>query len=530
MASVLSMVGSDKPSEMAAAIEGLVWKYDLLAGQHTYVSPQIERILGFMPEDWLGRDWQFRLGHIHPDDRTRVTQVSGEIFFHGGQGELEYRIRTRDGSYIRLHDTIAMVGEWETARHALVVSFVVADPSPVTRSLPEFPHDQKLMFQAHKIESIGMLAGGIANDFNNILGAMLGFAELAASNESVLKDEKLASYIDEIRKGGLRGRDLVKQLLNFSHTSTAEFVRLDPVELLHDFYRFIRATVPSSYDLRLNLPQALPTIMGDASQLHQVLLNLALNARDAQNERGVITFSASEITLPLTRCASCREVFSGDFLCMSVADAGPGLIPQNINRMFQPFFTTKEVGQGSGLGLSIVHGIVHALGGHIVALASAEGGAVFHIYLPLAGPVIRVEPVAPPAEASASTGGCRVMLLDDDPAMLWLIEEMLSAIGCEVTAYSDSNAAVAAIKSWRTCPAEQRPDLVLTDLTMPFHSGIDVIRELRAVSPDCPAILMTGYSHGLDTAVLSDLAVTLMHKPIDREALTRTVNQCLAGA
>lgn len=523
------MNASDKHLDRADSIDGVVWKYDLVAGRYSYVGPQIERVLGYRPEDWLGKDWQFRLDHIHPDDRARVTEASREILWNCGQGELDYRFRASDGRYVRLHDTIALIGAWETTRQAVIVSVEIAAPALADQAQAGPMGAAGWMLQAQKMESIGMLAGGIAHDFNNILGAMLGFAELAASSASVRADAKLASYINEIRKSGLRGRDLVKQLLSFSRAGDTELARIDPGAMLGDFFRFVRATLASTYELRLSLPQDLPVIVGDAVQLHQVLLNLALNARDAQHGKGLIAFGASVERLSAGVCDSCLAEFSGVFLCLSVADAGPGLVPQTLEKMFQPFFTTKDAGQGSGLGLSIVHGIVHAHRGHIRALAGAGGGTELRIYLPLdeTAPALDVSAVAVDADAVRRVG--RVMLLDDDPALLWVMEEMLVSLGCAVEPYSNSIDGMAAIAAWAADPGLRRPDLLLTDLTMPFHDGIEVIRAVRAVYPECPALLMTGYGQRVGAANLRELDVTLLQKPIDLDELARAVSRCLAG-
>ncbi len=501
-----------------SALEGVAWKYDLTAGRHVHVDPRITPILGFSPEDWIGKDWQFRLSHVHPDDRARVRQASGEILWHTGKGDLEYRFRAHDGSYVRFRETITMVGDWETSRLALVISVPAESAAPAELS--------PVTLQTQKLESIGMLAGGIAHDFNNILGAILGFAELAASHTQVREDAKLASYISEIRKGGVRGRDLVKQLMSFSRATEADPASIDPIAMLNDFFSFIRATVPATYELRLSLPQHLPAIVADTAQLHQVLLNLALNARDAQPGKGLIAFSASLETCSVARCASCQEAFSGQFLCLAVSDAGSGLGAVDIPGIFEPFFTTRKSGQGTGLGLSIVHRIVHSHAGHIQASASTEGGGEFRLYLPLANqPVAAPQPLPAPAGSCGLTG--RVMLVDDDPTVLFVMEEMLRSLGCEVEVFPESAAAMRAIAALKDAPEGVGPDLLLTDLAMPLHDGIELIRALRAVDPQCPSLLMTGYSRRVDAAVLDELDIGVLHKPIDLDQLGSALGQHL---
>ena len=199
---------------MLDAIEGIVWEYDLSADRYTHVGPQIMRILGYLPADWLGKDWQYWVGHIHPDDRERVARAAVQVLWHQEHGELGYRFRAQDGSYIWLHDAVTMVGDWATGRRALSVSVEIFGSACGDRMHGD---EQQQTLQAQ--QAMGAHVAGMAHDFKDIFAVVMGFSELAAANERIGADEKLACYIDEIRKSGRRGLDLVERLLSYCRSA-----------------------------------------------------------------------------------------------------------------------------------------------------------------------------------------------------------------------------------------------------------------------------------------------------------------------
>jgi len=205
------------PQEMSRdlldSIEGIVWEYDLNANRYIHVGPQIKRILGYLPDAWLGKDWQHWVSYIHPDDRERVAQAAIQILWHQEHGELEYRFRAQDGRYVWLHDAITMVGDWAAERRALSVSV------EITGSMSARWHGDAPQQTLQARQAMGEHVVELAHDFNDVLAAVMGFSELAAANERIGGDEKLACYIDEIRKCGLRGLDLVEQLLGYCRSA-----------------------------------------------------------------------------------------------------------------------------------------------------------------------------------------------------------------------------------------------------------------------------------------------------------------------
>jgi signal transduction histidine kinase len=240
---------------------------------------------------------------------------------------------------------------------------------------------QRSLQQAQKLRTIGEMTGGFAHDFNNILASVLGFAELAKERAGRLRDHKLADFVDEIERAGLRGADLVKQLLIYSRGGNTEPHEFDLNNTIGETVRFLRGTLPATVQITTEIPERPQPAFADPAHIRQMLVNLALNASEAMNERGEITISLRRAVHDEATCASCAARFSGDHLTLSIADRGHG-VPAEVHDLFTPFHTTKPVGQGSGLGLSVVHGIAHEYGGHITVSPRAQGGARFSVHLP----------------------------------------------------------------------------------------------------------------------------------------------------
>jgi signal transduction histidine kinase len=264
--------------------------------------------------------------------------------------------------------------------------------------------------QAQKMESIGMLTSGIAHDFNNILGSILGYAGLALQRYASTSPPKLAEYLNEVVTAGERARDLVAQLLAFSRGESVAVQATAIGPIIEQSLRMLRPALPSSVNMQLNLASNLPLVMANAVQFQQVLVNLCVNARDATNGNGVITVSAAPVQLEPVACASCHQNFSGRFVALTVEDTGEGIPESTRLRIFEPFFTTKAQGKGSGMGLAMVHGIVHRQGGHILLDSRPGAGTRFRLLMPVSAEAVEETPPQPSAEhrLSAATANCSV--------------------------------------------------------------------------------------------------------------------------
>lgn len=368
--------------------------------------------------------------------------------------------------------------------------------------------------QTHKMEAVGRLAGGIAHDFNNILGGIVGFAELARFECD--KPDAVLAHLDGIVAATNRARDLVQQILTFSRQRERKRRPLRLPEALDDAYKLLRASIPSSIELKKSFAPEVPAILADVTEVHQLATNLVTNAWHAigTQSNGTITMEVQPLTVDqTTRCDA--ELSPGKYVEFSVRDTGCGMDKLTLEHIFEPFFSTKAPGKGCGLGLSVVHGIVHACDGTVTVESKPGKGTAFHLYFPAYGLETEtreeVESVPKPGH------GQRILFVDDDPTLSTLGQRFLSRLGYEVEA---ETSAIKAIERFR----EEHFDLVLTDLTMPLVSGLEVARECRALRPETPVILMTGYNPTLQREdLLTQGIIDIILKPYGIQALSDAV-------
>jgi len=371
--------------------------------------------------------------------------------------------------------------------------------------------------QSQKMQAIGQLTGGIAHDFNNILASVIGYTKLARDRCVDDPNGKLARYLGEVTKASERARDLVSQMLTFSRGGTGESVALDLPPLVDDALNLMRSTMPASMSLKLETCDGLPKIALDAVQVQQLLMNLCINARDAMDGYGQVTLSLGVDVFEAVSCASCRDEFGGEMLTLRVTDTGDGVEPDLLNRLFEPFFSTKQVGAGSGMGLAMVHGIVHRHGGHI-SLDSTPGNG-FSIGLHF--PVIWSEPSTSPPEEEGSLyefvgEGNHVIVVDDERAVRTYLSDLLSEYGFTVESFASGTSAAKRIEYIGKCP-----DLLITDQTMPGMTGDELIAQLRDRWPALPVILCTGHSESVtENDVLAWGNSGYLAKPIPISKLT----------
>jgi len=369
--------------------------------------------------------------------------------------------------------------------------------------------------QAQKMEAIGHLTGGIAHDFNNILQGILGNLALAAERQAELADARLGRYLERAQHSAQRARELIGQMLTFSRGQRGARRPVAMSDLVRDACKLLRSTLPSTIDLRLSLEEAMPAMEVDPVQVEQVVLNLCINARDAMGGTGAIRIGLKPPARIQAVCASCRQKVNGRFVELYVRDTGPGIPPQVMDRMFEPFFSTKETGRGSGMGLSLAHGIVHEHGGHILVDSLANERTKFRVLLPApesgaAEAAPADDPTQPPVRARARLSG-RVLVADDEEVIREFMAELLGSWGLEVTVCPDGAAARDAVQA-----DPQHYDLVITDQTMPQLTGIELARELARLRPGLPVILYTGYAEDLSPRELREAGIAkLMRKPIE---------------
>ena len=380
--------------------------------------------------------------------------------------------------------------------------------------------------QAQKMEALGHLTGGIAHDFNNLLASIMGYVVLASER---VEDPKLSRYLDQALVSSRRARDLIQQMLTFSRGQRGSPRVVDLADAVARSAKLVRGSLPTTLEMRTDFqPDA--RVLLDPVQLDQVLLNLAINARDAMGETGKLVIAVRPAEALRAVCSSCRQRFAGEFVELSVSDSGPGIAAHVLERMFEPFFTTKEVGRGSGMGLATVHGIVHEHGGHIVVDRGASGpdggGSRFRVLIPAldeGAPLSAAKPESGRTKKRAPLAG-RVLVVDDEGPVADFMRELLSSWGLDAQATTDPRGA---LSSFTADPRAY--DLVITDQTMPSATGLGLARELLARRPDLPVILCTGHIDPIAQRELESAGIrALLHKPVEPDELYGLLSRHLA--
>jgi PAS domain S-box-containing protein len=409
------------------------------------------------------------------------------------------------------------------------VLYIGRDISARQRAESEREQLEAQLRQAQKMEAIGQLTGGIAHDFNNILQGILGNLVLSAERQAELGDARLGKYLERAQHSARRARELIAQMLTFSRGQRGERRAASLAQLVRDACKLLRPTLPATIDLRTSLEEGLPPVMVDPVQIEQVLVNLCINARDAMAGSGAIRIGLKPAARVQAICASCRQKVDGRYLELSVRDTGPGISPQVMDRMFEPFFSTKEIGRGSGMGLSLAHGIVHQHGGHILVDSVANERTKFRVLFPLPEAELGAAGPALAAGARGETGlarvrlSGRVLVVDDEDAIRDFMADLLGGWGLEVTALADGAAARAAFAA-----DPRRFDLVITDQTMPQLTGLALARELSRLRPGVPVILYTAYGEDLTDDELRAAGVArLVRKPVEPDQLLPVIRSLI---
>ncbi len=377
--------------------------------------------------------------------------------------------------------------------------------------------------QAQKIQAIGTLAGGIAHDFNNILSIILGNTELAFDDPALGNSSRF--NLEEIQAAGLRARDIVRQLLHFTRMTDRSLKPINIHAVIMDALKILRASIPAGVDIRSHVTDETMTVLGDESQLTQILIHLCTNANQAMPDGGVLTINAVELILGENRSNHHGELPPGRYVHLSVGDTGHGIPPEILERIFDPYFTTRKVGEGSGMGLAIVHAIVMKSKGSISVESTVGQGTIFHILLPMAATQPLPETMVA-EQKELPKGRERVLLVDDEVAIVKLGRQRLERLGYQVTAVTDP---LQALELFRSTPMDF--DLVITDLTMPKMNGEDLVKTILAIRPGMPIILCSGFSDRVSKERAREIgAADYLEKPNDMQLFAETVRKAIANA
>ncbi|MFH1058681.1 MAG: PAS domain S-box protein [Pseudomonadota bacterium] len=484
-------------------------------GRFTYINPAWQRILGHLPEEVLGRHF---VDLARPEDRNDYVKIFRQV---------------RDqGRTVREHHGFLPLRGGGGKRNFLMSASPNLDGSGGVNGLVGLMKDvtqqeelEAQLRHAQKLEALGSLTGGVAHEFNNVLMTIRGYTQLLALAQGDAR--RCGELLAKIDRGCQRAADLTRKMLTFSRMEAGEKQQLNLNQVVEGVWQFMRQTAPPAIDLELNLAPDLPPIVGNASQLEQVLMNLAINARDAIAMNGRLSFSTRLVDLGHGPDAN-PWLGGGSFVQVEVADSGQGMPPEVMQRIFDPFFTTKEPGKGTGLGLSVVYSILKSHGGHIWVESDKGRGSRFSVYLPVtqAGPA--AEPAAEPPARHPRGDGERVLVVDDEEHIREIVCEMLGAFGYRVGAAANG---LEALKMCADAHGLRQPfELVIMDLAMPVMDGNECMGRLRELQPEVKVLVATG--HGGEQAGISlqkHEPSGVLFKPYDLSQLLAGVRRALDG-
>ena len=493
----------------ARATNDVIWDWDLQTNNF-WRNESFNKVFGYRAEEiepgvesWISR--------LHPEDKDRVLSSLHLLGENGGEvWSDEYRFRRSDGTYAQILD------------RGYVIHDAAGKTVRMIGAMMDISEKKKLEAQflrAQRMESIGALAGGVAHDLNNILAPILMVADLL-QDESITRENR--QMLEIVKSSAQRGSEMVKQILSFARGVSGEHAVLQIKYLTGDIAKLLRETFPRSIQIKTEFAKDLRLTKGDATQLHQVLMNLCVNARDAMPNGGSLLIEAANVTLEEKQTPMHQKLLSGAYVLLTVTDTGEGIPPHLLDKIYEPFFTTKGVGKGTGLGLSTVLGIVKTHNGFVEVSSQVGQGTTFRVYLP-ATAEMEVTPSTDKPAAAPLGHGEQVLVVDDEAAMLEITRETLGLFNYQV--WTAKNGAEA-ITVYNQHHGEIK--VVITDMMMPIMDGTATIQALQQIDPEVRIICISGLSSKPNLSAATGLNVQAsLNKPFSPEKLLTTVRRVI---
>lgn len=501
---------------LAARTGQMIYDCDLQAGRMK-LGGAMTQVTGYTPDELAGLTLEMWTRMIHPDDRNRVTHYLQEALQAVGPYQVRYCLQHKSGEYRHIEDVGVALPDEEGRAYR-----VLGTLKDITARIEEEEEQRRLeqeMQHSQKLESLGVLAGGIAHDFNNILAAIIGLTDMAV--QDLPEDSEVRVDMQEALQAAHRAKDLVKQILMFSRQSGEERAPLLLHVVVREALKLLRASLPATIEIIDVVDVHSGAVMANAAQMHQIVMNYCTNAAQAMpDRRGRIEVRLTDVTVDERFALSHPKLQPGPYLKLSVADTGHGMAPQVVTRIFDPFYTTKGPGEGTGMGLAVVHGIVSSHGGAVLVESKSGAGSTFHTYLPRITDTVE-ENAAP--DESLPGGDERILFVDDEESVVHFGESFLPRLGYHAVFCQNAREA---IKTFEQDPGAF--DLVITDQVMPKMTGLELAEILHAARPELPIILFTGFSEHVTERQARKVGVReLVLKPVIPIQLAKVIRRAL---
>lgn len=472
------------------------------------------QVMGYTRNEVIGKNFS---EFLHPDWRDHFKENFPKFKAVGEILGVEFEMTKKNGDYILVsfHGKIAKDKNDDFKQ----THCIFRDITQEKQLLKDKEALESQLRQAQKMEAIGNLAGGIAHDFNNMLFPLLGYAEML--KEDLPKDHPLQDNVNEILQASLRARNLVKQILTFSRQNEHEYKAVELQAVITEIIPLLKSNIPDTIHIRTDIDQDCETIMADPAQMHQVIMNIITNAYHAmQDTGGDLNIILKQVQID-SKPIGVEKFALGRYALIEISDTGTGMGQEVLDKVFDPYFTTKETGKGTGLGLSVVQGIVKACKGDIRIHSEKGKGTVVQVYLPTFESALekkKITPVATPAN-----GGETILVVDDDPAIVQMVGEMITRLGYHVAPYTDPSEALAHFSE-----NPDRFDVIISDMTMPEMSGIQLSEKMKAVRQDIPFIICTGFSDQIDDASRAQYDIQgYIEKPVIKMEMAKKIRSVL---